>query len=103
MLEWLANHWEKAIAVLGFVSIPIGFYLSLKGWKRKKPTYLVRHNNIFAGLEHTVPDVEVKFAGYGQPIKSLTVSKIGFWNAGTETIRKQDVVKEDPITIKGDE
>ena len=64
---------------------------------------LIISNNIFSGLEHTVPDVEVKFAGYGQPIKALTVTKIAFWNAGTETIKKQDVVKDDPIAVQGKE
>jgi hypothetical protein len=103
MLEWWATSWEKVIAVVGALAGVIGVYFGSKGWKRRKPTYLIRSNNIFSGLEHTVPDVEVKFPGYGQPIKALTVSKIAFWNDGNETIRKQDIVKDDPITIQGKE
>jgi hypothetical protein len=101
MFEWCAANWEKVIAIVGTLVGVIGLYLTLKGWKRKKPTYLLHSNNIFSGLEHTIPDVEVKFAGYGQPINALTVTKIAFWNNGTETLKKQDVVKDDPITIQG--
>ncbi|MEX2310494.1 MAG: hypothetical protein WD738_23200 [Pirellulales bacterium] len=100
MVQWWAANWEKVIAVVGTLAGVIGVYFGFKGWKRKKPTYLIYSNNIFSGLEHTVPDVEVKFRGYGQQIKALTVTKIAFWNAGTETIRRQDVVKDDPITIQ---
>ncbi len=101
MAEWWATNWEKVIAVAGALIGVIGLYFGVKGWKRKKPYYLICSNNIFKGLEHTIPDVEVKFPGYGQPVKSLTVTKIAFWNAGNETIKKQDVVKEDQITIRG--
>ncbi len=103
MADWWLQNWEKVLTVVSCAFGFVGVHLALKGWKRKKPTYLVHSNNIFSGLEHTVPDVEVKFPGYGQPIKALTVSKIGFWNAGTDAIRKHDVVKEDPITIRGKE
>ena len=103
MLEWWAANWEKVVAIAGTLAGVIGVYFGFNGWKRKKPTYVIRSNNIFSGLEHTIPDVEVKFHGYGLPIKALTVTKIAFWNAGTETIKKQDVVKEDPVTIQGKE
>jgi hypothetical protein len=65
MAEWWTTNWRNIIGVTGTVMAAIGVYLSFKGWKRKRPTYVIRSNNIFCGLEHTVPDVEVKFAGYG--------------------------------------
>jgi hypothetical protein len=34
---------------------------------------------------------------------SITITKIGFWNAGNETIKKNEVVKDDPITIHAKE
>jgi hypothetical protein len=82
MLEWWAANWEKVIAIIGTLAGVIGCYFGLKGWKRKKPTYLIRSNNIYSGLEHAIPDVEVTFRGYGQPIQALTVTKIAFWNNG---------------------
>jgi hypothetical protein len=38
--------------------------------------------------------------GYGSPVKALTVTKIAFWNAGTETINRQDVVKGNPLSLR---
>ena len=100
MAEWWVTNWGNVIGVVGIVLTVIGLCLSFKGWKRKRPTYVIRSNNIFSGLEHTIPDVEVKFPGYGSPVKALTVTKIAFWNAGTETINRHDVVKDNPLSLR---
>jgi hypothetical protein len=100
MAEWWVTNWGNVIGVVGTVLTAIGLYLSFKGWKLKRPTYVICSNNIFAGLEHTIPEVEVKFPGYGSPVKALTVTKIAFWNAGTETINRQDVVKDNPLSLR---
>ena len=100
MPEWWAMNWGNVIGVIGIVLAVIGLYLSFKGWKRKRPTYVIRSNNIFSELEHTIPDVEVKFPGYGSPVKALTITKFAFWNAGTETINRQDIVKDNPLSLR---
>src|SRR5437588_12624647 len=64
MLEWLAANWTTIVGTL--IGIGVGAYFGLKGWRHKKLIYVVGGSNIFSGLEHTVPDVEVKFSGYGQ-------------------------------------
>jgi hypothetical protein len=103
MGEWWAAHWERVITivgvVLGLLGL-IGIYFSYKGWKRKKPYYVILSANIFTGIDHMVPNVEVKFPGYGPMIKALTVTKIAFWNAGSDTIKKADIVKGDPLTVR---
>src|SRR4051794_13301380 len=98
MAEWWAAHWDRVLTIAGFVLGVIGLigiYFSYMGWKRKKPYYLIRSTNIFTGIDHMVPNVEVKFPGYGPTIKALTVTKIALWNAGSETIKKADIVKGD--------
>jgi len=100
MAECWVTNWGNVIGVVGIVLTVIGLYLSFKGWKRKRPTYVIRSNNIFTGLEHTIPDLEVRFPGYGSPVKALTVTKVAFWNAGTETINRQDVVKDNPLSLR---
>jgi hypothetical protein len=99
-MEWWTNNWGNLAGVVGVLLAILGVYLTVRSWKRKAPTYVIRSNNVFKGLENTIPDVEVKFPGYGQPVTSITITKIGFWNAGTETIKKNDVVKDDPIMIR---
>lgn len=102
-MEWLANNWGSVAGGVGILLSVVGVYLTVKSWKRKIPTYVIRSNNVFKGLEKTIPDIEVKFPGYGPPVTSITITKIGFWNAGNETIKKTDVVKDDPITIRAKE
>src|ERR1022692_2014229 len=99
-MEWWTNNWGNVAGVVGVILAVLGVYLTVKSWKRKIPTYVIRSNNVFKGLENTIPDVEVKFPGYGQPVTSITITKIGFWNAGTETIKRNEVVKDDPIMIR---
>ena len=103
MAEWFANNWEKLLNVAGFVlgllGI-VGLVVGFKSWKRKRLSYLSRSNNLFSGLESKYPDVEVSFRGYGDTLKSLTVTKLAIWNSGNDTIRKQDIVKDAPLAIQ---
>jgi hypothetical protein len=41
----------------------------------------------------------VHFEGYGEPIPNLTVTKVLFWNAGRDTIKKSDVVKGQQVAL----
>jgi hypothetical protein len=99
MGDWWTDNWFNVVGVISAIVTILGGYFSLKGWKRKKPTYVIRSNNIFSGLTHTIPDVEVKFAGYGPPLPALTVTKVAFWNAGNETVNKGDIVKTNPLRL----
>ena len=99
MAERWVTDWGYVIGVVGIVLSAIGLYVGFKGWKRKRPTYVIRSNNLFSGLEHTIPDVQVNFPGYGLPINALTVTNIALWNAGTETINTQDIVKDNPLSL----
>jgi hypothetical protein len=101
--EWWAANWFNVVGVvLGLLGIP-GLWLGWKSWRMKKPVYVISSNNLFSDLGEKVPDVSVRFTGYGDPIKALTVTKIALWNKGNETITKQDMVKEDPLCIKAAE
>jgi hypothetical protein len=101
MVQWFTDNWFAVVSlVIAAILACVGLYFGWHGWKRKWLVYHLRGNNIFRGLQHTVPDVEVKFAGYGPTIAALTVSKITFWNAGNETINKSDIVKDDQLRVQ---
>jgi hypothetical protein len=100
MAEWWAQQWQNVLAVAGVLIGLIGIYLGIKGWKRKRLRYLIRSTNIFTGIDHMVPNVEVKFPGYGPMIKALTVTKIVFWNSGSDTIKSGDIVTGDPLIVR---
>jgi len=74
-------------------------YNKLPAWQLKRPASGATFK--ISGLEQTIPDVEVRFAGYGSPIPNLTVTKIAFWNAGNQTIDKIDIVKANPLFLRG--
>ncbi len=95
------NPWLVLIAaVCTIVAVPLAFIFYLRSKKEKLPRYAVRSNNIIKGAKAVIPALTVHFQGHGEPIENLTVSKVVFWNAGRETIRKQDVVKPQGIVLK---
>ena len=101
LTEWLATH--PLLGVLGIlcsiVSVPLSVYLSLKGQKQKQPRFAIRSYNIVRQLVSTIPSLQMTYFGYGGAIDNFTVTKILFWNAGNETIHKQDVAKSEPVSI----
>ncbi len=92
------NPW---LTVLGFIVAIIGIALTIifyfKSKRVKSPCYAIKSYNIIKDFVSKFEALEMRYGG--QIIKNLTVSKIVFWNAGSETIDKEDIVKADPITI----
>lgn len=98
--DWLViNPWLNVIslivAILG-VTLAVLFYF--KGRKVKSPCYSRRSTNIVKDLVSKIESLEMSFAG--KPIRNLTVTRVAFWNAGSETINVQDVAKTDPLRIQ---
>jgi cell division protein FtsW (lipid II flippase) len=88
--------------IVAVVSVAVSVIIYLKSKREKVPKYSIKSYNIIKDFVNIFEALEVSYAG--QTIKNLTVSKIVFWNAGRETIDKDDIVAADPITIstKGD-
>jgi len=82
------------LAVIGLIST---YYFYKKSNKVKKPYYQIRSYNLIRDFVSNIQDLEIRYAG--ELIENLTVSRIAFWNAGNETIDKDDIVESDPIAI----
>ena len=80
-----------------FVAI-VSIAITFKSKRERKPRYSILSYNIIKDFVNMFDALEIRYAG--QTVKDLTVSKIIFWNAGRETIDKDDIVKADPITIR---
>lgn len=97
------NPWVVILlAGCTLVSVPLavwGLYVTYKQHREKRPCYTVESNNLILGLVHMLPDLEIKFHGYGSPIANLTVTDITFWNRGRAAIRKSDIAKLEPLII----
>lgn len=89
--------WTLAALVITIAAVIISIIFYLKGRKVRKPTYYIRSHNLVADLSSRLN----KQLFYGDAsIVNLTVSRVGFWNAGAETIEWGNTVESDPIRIE---
>jgi len=101
LTEWLATHPLFVIlaCLCSIIAVPLAIYLAIKSRREKRPRYAMRSYNIINKIVSKVPSLQMSYSGYGDPIDTLTVTKVLFWNAGNETINKQDIVKMDSLSI----
>jgi hypothetical protein len=85
---------------LGVIGLIVGYIFYRKGLRTKIPTWSIRSNNLITGYSDKVENLTVLFAN--KKIKNLTISKIVFWNDGTETINQQDLKTINPLRIQGE-
>jgi hypothetical protein len=82
---------------IGLVGIAAAVFYGRRSRRVKQPVYIVKSNNLVENLESKVDGVAITFKG--NPVRTLTVSKIAFWNAGNETIDASDISDNDPLRI----
>src|SRR5882672_4898035 len=92
------NSW---VALVGYLMGIVGFYLriqsAIKSTKNKKiPTYKIKSQNVISERVF-IDDLSVQFRG--EPVNTLTVSKVAIWNSGKKTIDSTDIPHSDPIKI----
>lgn len=99
LLKDIAQH-----PLFGIISFAVGIFgivlaVVLYHWGRKdrNPLWSIKNNNLIQGFSKQVPNLDIKYDG--QNVETLSVCKIVFWNAGSETIRGDDIAEADPLTI----
>jgi hypothetical protein len=85
--------------VCSVIAIPLSVVLYFKSKKEKRPRFIIESNNIILGLSNAIPDLKITYSGHGPPLSNFTVTRLYFWNDGRETITKQDVARNDVLTI----
>lgn len=88
--------WTLIISVITAVIIAVLSYR--KGRKVRKPTYYVKSHNLFTDFSSKITKLKMLYGD--TPIERLTASKVAFWNDGTETIDKEDIVDTEPLRIE---
>ena len=73
---------------------------------KKKPFYLIKSFNLIKGHSSTINNLDIKYKFYDdegksvhEEIKSLTTSKILFWNGGRKIINYTDIADSTPLRI----
>lgn len=83
-------------ATLASAILAIFFYFKAK--RAKKPCYAKRSVNIVKDLVSKFESLEILYDG--QKIENLTITKVAFWNAGSDTMDNHDIASADPIVIQ---
>lgn len=82
---------------LGIIGIILAIYFYFLSKKERIPCFEVNSKTLIEGLNRTLEGIQLHYKGIQQ--ERITVSKLSFWNAGTETIDARDLVEADPIGI----
>jgi len=77
------------IGTIGTILGIVGIVLSIRSVKKKEPIYSIKSNNLISGSIATVENMKIDYKDYKGD--DLTVSKLLFYNAGSETITRQDL------------
>jgi hypothetical protein len=85
------------IALIGVI-LTIIFYL--KGRRKKSIRYSIKSDCLFEDFVEKITGLSIQFSK--KQIKTLTVTKIAFWNDGTETINCDDFPSNDTFSISID-
>lgn len=91
----LFNLISFIIALLGII---LTVYYYPKSKKEKKPVYDIYTFGVIFPQISSLENLEIKYKD--SLIKRLSVTKISFWNAGKETIRKGDLNPSNPVRIR---
>ena len=91
------DYLNYALGIIGLVLGIIGIVLSVRSVKKKEPVYSIRSNNLISGSVSTLSNLLISYKN--QKIENLTVSKILFYNRGSETLRRHDIQTINPLKI----
>ncbi len=83
--------------VIGALGIVLSFYFYLKSNRAKRPYCLTFTHSITRASTVSVQDLQILYRG--EPVRNLAMTKVVFWNAGSETVNKLDVPDVTPFRI----
>ncbi|MDP2045313.1 MAG: hypothetical protein Q8L00_03775, partial [Deltaproteobacteria bacterium] len=75
--------------LLSLLSVILAIILYIKSKKMKIPCYATNTINIFRDYNSNIESLEILYGG--KLINNLSITKLAFWNAGKETIKKADL------------
>lgn len=86
--------------VLTVVSLAVGVLgvvLTIRSTRAKRPTWSIHSHNLINASAGAFPRLDIRYGD--RRAENLTVSRIAFWNGGTETIGGQDIAEADPLRL----
>jgi hypothetical protein len=83
--------------VLGLAGLFAAYIFYKKSLRLKLPTYTVYTNNLVQNAVSQMSGLEIAYKSHR--VSALSVSKIVFWNAGSETLDSSDIVTANPLRV----
>jgi len=91
---WSRHSTEVVIALAGILVSLVIFWVSRK---EKVPCYYIESTSLVAPSGEGIPGLGITFQG--KPVKRVTSTSVTIWNAGRETIRREDIPGSDRLRI----
>ncbi|HEV2805147.1 MAG TPA: hypothetical protein VGW57_09480 [Chthoniobacterales bacterium] len=89
------------VGVVGIlIGVAVAYYFYRIGLRVKEPCFSMRSNNLIEGYSSRLTGLKVLFGDEG--VETLTVTRLLFWNAGAETIDRNDIAPTNPLRIEAD-
>ncbi|WP_165235860.1 hypothetical protein [Aquisphaera insulae] len=85
--------------IIGAISVVATVITYVMSKREKRLVYCVTSSMIMSNLQSRLPSLRITYEGHGEPVTDLTVSRMVIWNAGKDTIKREDTVKNSPLTI----
>jgi hypothetical protein len=93
------NPWLNLIfLVLAIASIVLSVSLYIKSRRTRKPVFNIRTFGLLGRKLRQLDDIVITY--HGRQVDNLALTKVAFWNKGTETIRWEDIAANDPIRVE---
>jgi hypothetical protein len=84
-----------ALGIVFFIATCVLSWILFKRSKKtKEPRYAMRSVNIVEKAKSQFPALRIHFVGKSEDIDTCTITHFAFWNAGSETICKQDLTTD---------
>jgi hypothetical protein len=83
--------------VLGIIGLIASYYFYKLSIRKKEPVYSIRSNNIISGSKSKYENLRVLYIN--KEVENFTVSKILFFNRGSETITRKDIETSYPLRV----
>ena len=99
MFEWFEKSWVSTVAsIVGAIIGIVGIILFFKSGTRGRPTSQMRSLRLIGKENQNLPE-NVKILFDTEEVPRLTLTKVWFWNDGTQTIHGRDIVEDDPLRL----
>jgi hypothetical protein len=83
--------------ILGLIGLLFGYIFYRLGRRAKLLCWAIRSNTLIRHNQAQFPGLAVTYNGHA--VETLVVTKVMIWNAGTDTVDRNDIATADPLRI----